>query len=750
MKNRAEFLRETQIPHGNNNNKRIFDVGSGSGRCELGTLKLIWRQSVYCSFCRLVIRSLGELPNTAWIDTDTVPFSNPETGKYMDAVCYASWQIDGRELHREPTGSVILSRARTRRIRLHWENGLLEESYLVLVSQPSLLSSNLFLGRRAKSARSNPALIKSWIGACQDHHGDRCRVVHDHKFRAMIGQAYFGVIDVQEMRLTRLPENANFVALSYTWGKDVEKLFKTTLKNIRELQADRGLEKVAQRLSSSITGAMKLVRELGERYFWVDSLCIVQDSSQSWELNSKVMDLVYGNAYLTICAADGDNPNVGLLAMDPSQRHLAQHVEEYSPGVLLMVSHLAESYIKKSAWNTRAWTFQERLLSKRCVIFTGGRVFFQCRSGAMREDIIAEEKVGWSIEHAHAPLQMLDNLDTRALQIYKDCVESYTNRVLSRPEDILSAFTGIGNLVGTTLGAGLIYGLPRSHFDWALLWEPKGKPKERDLSKFPTWSWCGWKDEVIEYKESTVLGTTANVHEWLMDHTWITWYIRDGHGNLKLIWNASREVQESRAATNHWGGYHRDPTSDINLTDAYGRSKAQRWPELSRSTFTKTLPDIPFGVGISTDNHPTHDFPLPDQRFLQFWTWSAYLRLTDHSLSQPRSVGTNLRRFGIADYKGDWCGTIVLPHSWEEHVGPHLEHEFLAISEAKEFSQDEYNSWMYYIPKERSQSEWDLYYVLLVNYADEIAYRVGLGKVYKEAFTNSCREDMKWKEFILG
>jgi len=502
------------------------------------------------------------------------------------------------------------------------------------------------------------------------------------------------------MRLTRLPQEAKFVALSYTWGKNVEKLFMTTSINIRELQADRGLDKFVRRLSSSITGAMELVRELSERYFWVDSLCIVQDSTKSWELNFKVMDLVYGNAYLIICAADGENPNVGLLAMNSSQRRLAQHVEEYSPGVLLMVSHLAESYIKKSAWNTRAWTFQERLLSKRCDIFTGGRVFFQCRSAAMREDIIAEEEFGWSIEHAHAPLQMLDNLESRALQIYMDCVELYTNRVLTDPLDLLSAFTGIGNLVGETLGAGLICGLPRSHFDWALLWEPKGEPKKRDLSRFPTWSWCGWKDEVIKHKESTILGTRANVHEGLMDHTWITWYIRDGHANLKLIWTASKETKDTQSATNHWDDYRQDPTDDINLIDAYGRCKARRWPNLSRDTFTKTLPDVPFGVSISTDTHS--DAPLPDQRFLQFWTWSAYLRLTDHSLSQCASAGSNLRRFGIADYKGDWCGTIILPQSWETRVGLRLEYEFLAILEAKEFSPDEYNSWMYYIPKVRS------------------------------------------------
>ena len=57
---------------------------------------------------------------------------------------------------------------------------------------------------------------------------------------------------------------------------------------------------------------------------------------------------------------------------------------------------------------------------------------------------------------------------------------------------------------------------------------------------------------------------------------------------------------------------------------------------------------------------------------------------------------------------------------------------------------------MYYIPSPREQSEWDLYYVLLIETTDEIAHRVGLGKVYKEAFRNSCVRDAEWREFILG
>jgi hypothetical protein len=76
---------------------------------------------------------------------------------------------------------------------------------------------------------------------------------------------------------------------------------------------------------------------------------------------------------------------------------------------------------------------------------------------------------------------------------------------------------------------------------------------------------------------------------------------------------------------------------------------------------------------------------------------------------------------------------------------------FIAISDAKQFSDDEYNDWANYIPLERQESNWDLYYVLLITYEDDICYRQGLGKVFKDAFDNSCKpEGKQWKEFILG
>ena len=99
----------------------------------------------------------------------------------------------------------------------------------------------------------------------------------------------------------------------------------------------------------------------------------------------------------------------------------------------------------------------------------------------------------------------------------------------------------------------------------------------------------------------------------------------------------------------------------------------------------------------------------------------------------------------MADEIGDWCGSLVADEEWMTK-SQRSKHEFIAISEAKAFTKDECDVWTYYIPKEREQSEWDLYYVLLVERKDNMRWeRVALGKVFRAAFANA-----EWKEIILG
>jgi len=352
-----------------------------------------------------------------------------------------------------------------------------------------------------------------------------------------------------------------YVALSYVWG--LKKNYTTDISNIRVHQQQASLQTYLDKIPKVIRDAIELVRRLGLRYLWVDSLCIVQNSKRSWNLNAQKMNIIYGNAHLTICAADGNDAWFGLKALDTSEHAKNQHIEECAPGVRLMVSQLAETGINSSVWNTRAWTFQERLLSKRCLIFTEGRVFFQCRSATMSEDLVSESHgVGWSLDLAKALPQILHELKRRPIRVYMNCMSRYSERQLTQAKDILAAFNGVSNLISGVMQAPFIFGLPSSHFDLALLWEPlravsrrvPGEKEDFGDFIFPSWSWCGWKDGSMSYRPNQLEGVLTNVHEWLTEHTWIAWYIRDGRGNLRPVWDGEK-AKACDSVEERWKGY---------------------------------------------------------------------------------------------------------------------------------------------------------------------------------------------------
>ncbi|KAF2847963.1 HET-domain-containing protein [Plenodomus tracheiphilus IPT5] len=753
------------------NNKRPYSAVSGEDSLgseglefgpkefRLGALCDIKMKHGSCVFCSLIIKSLKDVLD-AYLREGS---GRTEKAFYeQDAAVSVSWQIDGRILSRDPDNTINGSRPCTRRLRLRWSRSDWPDSFVVLMEMKNTTQS-LFLARSTTTLRIDAALIGRWLRFCDESHQDKYSPISPNVLES---KPFLGVIDVKDMCLTKLPKGARYVALSYTWGKEGPWQFKTKRENVKSLMASGGLNEWRDTMPRTIRDSIQLVINLGERYLWVDALCIIQDSPRSWALNSNVMNIVYGNAYFTICAADGDNANIGLKALDAPEAK--QNIAMYSKDIRLKCLQPAEHYIRKSAWNTRGWTFQERLLSPRTLIFVSGRMFFQCRCTARSVDIITEdEKAGWSTEFTLSPSLMLRKLPFQPLLVYKEALALYMRRKLSFPKDILAAFTGIGNLVCETLGGSLMFGLPSSHFDWALLWEFKSAASRRSQEEeelFPSWSWCGWKNQVMdcEYKSQILAGIEDNLHDWLMNHTWITWYIRDGNGNLRPVWDGNTGKMPGKMVDTTWKGYTLPTEPTLTAHDTYGRRiRASEQERLIDREFTLILDECPFAVEIvhETGGHAPNS-AAKDMPFLQFYTWSAHFRIREERRTQVvphagRDTDSNLLlRYSIFDYKDDWCGTIMLDSVWVVKNAIDIDDdpmEFMAISDAKQFDREEYDDWANYIPMERRESTWDLYYVLLIERKADIAYRVGLGKVYKEAFENSCKpEGKRWKEFILG
>ncbi|KAK4065516.1 hypothetical protein Trihar35433_7636 [Trichoderma harzianum] len=800
--------------------------------------------------------------------------------KARNTTCRLVWELDGRD-SLDPS-----SRKRTRRLRIRWSQERLKayEAYLVLAAPASYDESNLdyplllneetqFLGRRIGPVVNKRNLIREFLRLCENNHDERCtgKLGIEDPFAETLKQSYFGVIDIQNQNLVPLPYTNNkdylsfqpYATVSYVWGNIRD--HRTTLSNIQDRLKSGGLAATIDALPVALKQSIELIENLGIRYIWIDSLCIIQDSSHSWNLNSRTMHLIYGNSTLTICAADGASAEVGLRAIDKNHS-VEQNIGQVAPDVHLVLHQSPESNIEDSVWNRRAWTFQERLLSRRCLIFTKGQVYFQCRSTGMSEDIFVDKTgQGWSLDLTGAPLQTLTQLRQRALWFYANCVSLYTKRELYEPFDILAAFNGMCKLIEGTLRSPFTFGLPTSHFDFALLWQPVGKSSllEKPISKdekyqnmkFPSWSWCGWKSEGVLYNrqmiegclsdtgmerhsefgtmpgqkrieapkrggEDTVATTIATVIMMATDgpETGIqaaaevavvtaapeTEPWEASEASHPEIWAAAK--QKSRSRTNRAllnriptsrpppeflrpsYGHHRyyedrrardyRPMVEIlprpPAIDPFGRpleeSARAHVKNPAKPTFALTLPEYPFHVPAAESKCRTGDHrEFPDLPILQFFTWSNKLRIalkeTDVTTDSKKEKLTNgsppptgaqsissqgsLSQCYILDRRGDRCGSIMVDSEWLAKEPLPRQCRFIAISEAKSFTTEEMPEWTYYIPKERVESEWDIYFVLLIEYhaQEGLWRRVALGKVFKTAFTH---DEETWREILLG
>ncbi|KAK0624300.1 heterokaryon incompatibility protein-domain-containing protein, partial [Immersiella caudata] len=181
-----------------------------------------------------------------------------------------------------------------------------------------------------------------------------------------------------------------YVALSYVWGAAAGHGLTSSLGNIDNLQRPGNLWLLQRELPAVITDAMSLVFGIGERYLWVDRLCIVQDDGEAKMTAIRQMDVIYENAVMTIVAAEGDGAGAGLPGVVKRTRTQPQLCEVIGPRLRMIVPRQLNA-LRRTKWASRAWTFQEHLASPRCLIFANRQVIFKCSWDApFREDIASE------------------------------------------------------------------------------------------------------------------------------------------------------------------------------------------------------------------------------------------------------------------------------------------------------------------------------------------------------------------------
>ncbi|KAF2994043.1 hypothetical protein E8E13_000773 [Curvularia kusanoi] len=206
--------------------------------------------------------------------------------------------------------------------------------------------------------------IKEWIDACNKSHADACVPVPvserpPHEIPTW-------VIDTIQHCLVPGSSVDRYVALSYVWpdnkGSPDDHLdgkhesLMLTERNLSEFQHPGHLSSnnSLNALPHIIKYAIGFTTHLGERYLWVDRLCVLQNNGLGCDDEVMRMDKIYGGAYLTFVAAAPDNMFSKGSSLEWPYRD--RTVRWKTPIATLYLD------LKSSKYSTRGWTYQEQIL----------------------------------------------------------------------------------------------------------------------------------------------------------------------------------------------------------------------------------------------------------------------------------------------------------------------------------------------------------------------------------------------------
>lgn len=357
-------------------------------------------------------------------------------------------------------------------------------------------------------------LARKWLHDCLAQHSacavGRQSAVGDKKLPTRlidIGQDPSGTQKPCLVTTTHLSANTGYFTLSHSWGDG--RFLRLTSTNLAELQSS--IPEAS--MSKSHTDALSITRRLGYRYIWIDSLCIIQDSTDDWRSQSAQMASIYGNSTCNI-AAEGHSGRTGcFVRRNPLMHrpcHLTPHAVYAHPYHTVNWSDFAEHYYSNVPLLGRAWVQQERILSPRMLYFGGPEIHWECCSfqaseawpyGPPSQDHGFDEvyPLKAAFEAVTKPFGEWDR-DDFSLFVYEmwhnGVFRKYTAAALTFEKDRLVAFAGIAEVVQRRTGMTYLAGLWKEFLPMDLLWytvdEPAPGQKHLDPLpwKAPTWSWA--------------------------------------------------------------------------------------------------------------------------------------------------------------------------------------------------------------------------------------------------------------------
>jgi len=180
------------------------------------------------------------------------------------------------------------------------------------------------------------------------------------------------------------------------------------------------------------------------------------------------------------------------------------------------------SILQNSKWAKRGWTLQEKICSRRLLLFSKSQCLFWCNEAVFQEDAILEvnsrcHKIEMEQVRSGTDKYLRYDIEYRQdrresdipLSAYDNAVSDYMNRSFSFRDDASNAFLGVSKILQRLYGP-LLFGMPEVAFGMCMSWhwmnavsmEGATLPaslqllddvsnSERNLT-YPSWTWMSW------------------------------------------------------------------------------------------------------------------------------------------------------------------------------------------------------------------------------------------------------------------
>lgn len=234
------------------------------------------------------------------------------------------------------------------------------------------------------------SIVRGWIEDCElKHTYPACRPLAEpsrlgSQRKAIptrlidVGNNRENFVKLREMG----PEDfGEWIALSYRWGNLAP--FCTTPDNLGSHIEGMTLAQLPQ----TFRDAIKVTRALGQRFLWIDSICIIQGEHGDFSTESERMEDVYSGAYCVLAASCATDQTSGFLLPRQKRDYISLKSNGRNDCNFYLCSRIEDfrGDVQQGALNKRGWVLQEHALARRTVFFTERQTYWECGHGVRCE-----------------------------------------------------------------------------------------------------------------------------------------------------------------------------------------------------------------------------------------------------------------------------------------------------------------------------------------------------------------------------